>query len=241
MEDFFDRDKSQFQLNKQAGSWKENINYCSKIVDRVVNTRVHTNFKFYDGSDIKFMNEVESRRPFQQSIISMVLNQQENDFLPASDRSIIYIDDRLGNMGKSKIVKWFTHKFPNKVASFSANSDAQLRSAAIDAGERSLIFVDLPRATSQLKEYNDKLGNILAALEDIKNGCISSSFYGQYRNILYDSPHMIIFANTAPPNNLLSNDRWKLYTINHQFELIAQKNDLNESLKNRIKHLNLKN
>lgn len=236
MQEFFNRDPSQFQLNKQAGSWEQNVAYCSKLSDRV--GELHCNFQYYDGSDIKFMDSSETRRPFQQDIIEMLLNHDESQFLPADDRSVIYVYDKQGGLGKSKIVKWFTRKFPDQVASFSANTDAQLRSSAIDAGCRNLIFVDLPRATQHQSQNDDKLANIFAVLEELKNGCCSSSFYGKYRTLLCQPAHIMVFSNQPAPVQLLTSDRWCEYVITENFELEAR-DEINQLLRQRIKDLSL--
>lgn len=237
MKDYFKRDASQFQLNKQAGSWEENVKYCSKLKGRV-GDNYYANFKVYDGSDLRMMLDKENRRPFQQSIVDMVLNEQEDDFLPADDRTIHWITDLSGGSGKSRVVKFFISKFPNRVASFTCNTDAQLRSAAIDASCRELIFVDLPRATKYQANYFEKMSNMLAVLEDIKNGCLSSAMYGKYRTLLCHPSHVFVFSNDPAPTQMLTNDRWEEYVLTPEYEL-KKTQDLHILFNKRAKDLGI--
>lgn len=233
MEEFFKREQSQFQLNKQAGSWEENVRYCSKLADRQGKS-FFSNFNHYDGQDLTYMDSPETRRPFQQSIISMVLHEDEKRFRQALDRNLIYIYDKNGGLGKSKISKWFVHNFPNRVACFSTNNDSQLRSAAIDAGCRDLIIVDIPRATAYQSTSIEKMSNILSVLEDLKNGCLSSAFYGKYRTLVCPPCHILIFSNEPAPRHMLTSDRWNEYVINEEFEL-KSRDQITAELHDRLK------
>lgn len=50
-------------------------------------------------------------------------------------------------------------------------------------------------------------------MEDIKNGFITSSFYGKGKSLLMNPPHIIISSNYVLNQNLLSEDRWISYKI----------------------------
>lgn len=238
MAQIMERNPAQFQLNKQAGSWDENVTYCTKLKERV-GEKFFSNFKIYDGSDLQMVVNQEQRRPFQQSIIEIVLNREETDFLPADSRTIYWIYDRTGGCGKSRVVKWFITKFPNRVATFSCNTDSQLRSAAIDAGARDLVFVDIPRATKYQDGYDEKMSNMLSVLEDIKNGCVSSAMYGKYRTLICAPCHVFVFSNTVAPCRMLTRDRWRECVISEDYQLKARTENLNLLLNERAKDLNL--
>lgn len=209
--------EGQLTLEVQNGSWAQNVDYCSKPQCRVGNA-FYSNFTIYNGFDVQVMQK-GSRRPFQQAICNIVLNEDETDFKPASDRAIYWITDRTGCSGKSRLVKWFLYNFTGRVAVFACNTDNQLRGAAIEAGPRDLIFVDLSRATKQFDNYNDKIANVLAAIEDLKNGMVSSAMYGHYRVNLTPPPHVFIFSNQHCPSEMLSYDRWREFIITDEYEL----------------------
>lgn len=226
MSGILNRDPAQFQVERQYGTWDEAVSYCIKLKERV-GDEFYSNFKIYDESDLKMILEKESRRPFQQSIIEMVLNSDENDFIIPHDRTIYWIHDQTGGSGKSRIVKWFMRKFPRRVASFSCNTDSQLRCAAIDAQCRDLVFVDIPRAQRYQANHDEKIANILSALEDIKNGCVSSSMYGRYRTMLCAPCHVFVFSNNAAPSHMLTKDRWCECVLTENYELKAKTESLN--------------
>lgn len=69
------------------------------------------------------------------------------------------------------------------------------------------IFVDMPRAMEKAK-----LHGIYAAVEQIKKGYVYDLRY-RYREWWFDSPQVWVFTNTEPDLNLLSRDRWRVWTI----------------------------
>jgi len=217
MSELLNRKEAQFTLAKQSGSWQQNVDYCSKLDARLDNV-IHSNFRLYDGQDIAVMNK-GYRRPFQQTICEIVLTDDETSFKPADDRAIYWICDQTGCSGKSRLVKWFMYHFGDRVAVFSCNTDTQLRSAAIDAGPKDLVFVDISRATKSQINYRDKIANILATVEDIKNGMLASAFYGSYKTLIFGSPHIFIFSNDRCPVEMLTNDRWRQYVLTNQYQL----------------------
>jgi len=75
-------------------------------------------------------------------------------------------------------------------------------------------FIDLPRALGK-----DKLYQMWSACESIKDGYIYEDRYS-FRDEIIDSPQLIITTNCVPNTDLLTRDRWDIYTINDQKELI---------------------
>ena len=211
--------RTQFTVARQIAHWEDNVSYCSLARKRVEGEVVHSSFKLYDGSDL-FVMAKANRRPFQQRICDMVLDEQEENFKPAHPRFIYWLVDEKGCSGKSFLVKWFLYHFKRQVAEFSCNTDAQLRSACIDAGPRSLIFVDISRGFNYQDNFDNKIANVMSTIEDMKNGKISSAFYGVYKHMLTEAPHVFVFSNRTPPPRMVTDTtRWQMCSFDKNFNL----------------------
>lgn len=70
-----------------------------------------------------------------------------------------------------------------------------------------LIFIDLPRAMNK-----DNLNGMYSAIETIKKGKLVDTRY-HTKKWWIDSPRIWVFSNHLPDKNLLSNDRWRIWTI----------------------------
>jgi hypothetical protein len=77
------------------------------------------------------------------------------------------------------------------------------------------IFFDLPRTMNK-----DRLNGVYTAIEAIKQGYLVDTRYGKYQEWDMDCPHIWIFSNMEPELSMLSADRWKLWSINEQDELV---------------------
>jgi len=71
-------------------------------------------------------------------------------------------------------------------------------------GEIDIILWDLPRTMEDYVSYS--------AIEELKNGIFHSGKY-ESKMVLFNSPHVIIFANFPPRESALSADRWKIKRI----------------------------
>lgn len=76
------------------------------------------------------------------------------------------------------------------------------------------IFVDLPRACSKsvMKQY-------ILAIENMKGGYLYD-MRNKYKDVQIDPPLIYVFCNRLPDLSLLSQDRWDLYMINDNKQLI---------------------
>jgi hypothetical protein len=66
-----------------------------------------------------------------------------------------------------------------------------------------IVFIDLPRSVSTLwnKSFLD-----FAGVEEVKNGCFFSTKY-ESKQVLFNPPHVMIFANNYPNLDMLTRDR----------------------------------
>ncbi len=70
------------------------------------------------------------------------------------------------------------------------------------------VYIDVPRAGMQGISY--------PAIEGIKNGIMFSSKY-ESRQIIFDCPHVCVFANAPPREDQLSMDRWVIEEL-HDYQ-----------------------
>ena len=110
------------------------------------------------------------------------------------NRKVIWITDPDGNSGKTYLSKWL---IANKDAiRFENGKSADIKYAY--RGERVVVF-DLTR--SQQEHFNYEV------MESIKNGMYFNTKYESGMRV-YESPHVVVFANWGPDRARLSADRW---------------------------------
>lgn len=73
---------------------------------------------------------------------------------------------------------------------------------------------DMPRGMKK-----DKLGDLYAGIEVVKNG-VSYDKRNFAKKERFDRPRIFVFTNVLPSFHLMSMDRWKIWTINSEKELI---------------------
>lgn len=66
-----------------------------------------------------------------------------------------------------------------------------------------IILINIPRSVEHIS---------YTAIEEVKDGCF---FSGKYESgmVIYNCPHVFVFANSPPDTNKLSKDRWHIYRI----------------------------
>ena len=195
-------------IDKMNGTWEEAFAYCTKSDSRLAEPVMSHKLKQYTGSDVEFLSEKDNRFPWQQSIMEEFLDEAENNFKDPDDRKIVWITDLKGNSGKSKLVKYLAHTYPD-VAKISFGSATQLRSGLIAAGRRTLYIVDMTFSTGE----DDSLPTMLSVLEDLKNGYLVSVMYGKYQELMIEPPHIVVFSNQTCPKGMLADERWQSYRI----------------------------
>lgn len=121
---------------------------------------------------------------------------------PADDRSIMWYWSEKGDTGKSKFAKHLYLTKPDTMVCIGKVSDIYY---AISQSLK-LLIVDIPRSR------NEYMKNIYTVLEEVKNGLV---FSGKYESKVkcFDPPHVLVFANVAPDETQLSEDRWIIRNI----------------------------
>lgn len=170
---------------EQARDWHAAKNYCNKDDTRIEGPYDHsTEF-------IKTL-ALNSLYPWQQDLLKM-LEQ------PADDRTILWLWDKPGNIGKTQLAKYLL--VHHKAAYFSGGRACDI--AYCYTGQKICIF-----NFSRSKEGNVSYD----AMESLKDGVVFSPKY-ESKIKIFNSPHVIVFANFAPNNAALSKDRWDIRKI----------------------------
>jgi hypothetical protein len=163
----------------------------------------------YKGDDIRLLDDRKSRYPWQNTLLDLFYDEEKELFKRPDDRKIYWIQDKVGATGKSKFVKWIYVNRPDEVVKITYGSPSQLKTSLINIGPKKLYFLDLPRT----KGKDEDIANLMAVVEDLKNGHIVSNMYGRGLSLMMDSPHVVIFTNADCPRKKLSLDRWKVFQI----------------------------
>ena len=160
----------------------------------------------------QFNFKIENLLPFQKSIFESINIKDSRSI------NVVYCKD--GCTGKTTI-GMFCKLFSNGYYLAPLNDPKELIQMLCDQcvskKDRSPnpIIIDLPRSMNK-----DNLNGIWNAVEQIKNGILYDVRY-HYKEWLINSPVVWVFTNAIPDMKALSNDRWKLWTINKSNKLIV--------------------
>ena len=149
----------------------------------------------YDGSDLPTV-----WRPWQQHIIDSIQQAPDN-------RTINVVYDPIGNAGKSMLCKYVL--FKNLGAYYIAAEAKNIMAAVAEEGPRKAFMFDIPKTIPKAVSWKD----LWFSLEAIKNGLGRGMLF---RNPAFcmKSPHVWLFTNHKPKFNELSQDRFKVWSIN---------------------------
>lgn len=181
---------------KCRGNRDQNVAYCTKDGDFV-----STFPKKRKDVLMEKYKDVEWKE-WQQLIVDAVAEEPD-------ERTIHWVWEPTGNVGKSFLTKWLTIKYDALLLSGkSADINNQIK-IWLDAHEDSQAFprlaiMDVPRCSLDFVNYQ--------ALEKVKDGVMYS---GKYEGgvCLLDNLHVFVFANEEPDRTKLSADRWNIVRI----------------------------
>lgn len=202
---------TQLTLNPARGTQQQILEYVSKSETKIGNTIYSNDIRPYVSRDLELLQNRKHWYPWQNSLEDLLF-LNEKQIIEPDDRHIIWITDTFGNSGKSKLVKLWCTRFPDSIIKVPFGSASQLRSSICMAGPKLIYFVDIPRTIGS----EDDLLAIISVLEDIKNGFITTSMYGQFKQLLFEPPHVVVLTNNDPPRALLSKDRWLTFLIQNK-------------------------
>lgn len=181
--------------------------YCCKL-----DTRIAGPWSDQDPELIPMprqLKHISSLYSWQQEIIDRSIYCWDS-------RKINVLYDPTGCSGKSTLVTWCkVHNILNcKTVPCILNSFLDLNQAVMSQPVGQLYYVDMPRALPK-----NKLNDFMAFIETLKNGYCYDTRY-KYTERFFDSPVVWIFCNIKLPTEMLSRDRWRIYNINDEKELV---------------------
>lgn len=156
---------------------------------------------------------VERLRPYQKQILQL------EEGLEINPRQVNLVIDVKGNMGKTVTAALAELLFGGVDVPPICDAKELIQivcDIAISRNSRDLspILIDLPRAVDKRK-----LGQVYVAIEQIKKGKLYDPRH-KYKSWWINTPHVWVFTNEHPDLSLLSNDRWKLWSINDEYCLV---------------------
>ncbi len=182
---------------EKCKNWNASLNYCSKDGETYTNiekmsTRKDRLIKKYD--EVKW-------KSWQADIIAICETKP-------NDRTVYWFWEKEGNTGKSFLSKYLVLKYDAIVADGKKDNVFNQIKGWLDKHKENedpkIVILDIPRYNLEYINYG--------CLEHIKNGMLYS---GKYEGgvCLFESPHIIIFANREPDIGKMSEDRWAIFEI----------------------------
>merc|ERR1711951_298225 len=140
------------------------------------------------------------------------------------DRTVWHVLDSTGAKGKSQLVKYLLVHHPKEVAALSCSGNAaQLISSVIAMGPKKTYLIDIPRSVGRndnLDAYDQRVTELMYAVEQIKNGTLLSCFYGKNKKLIMNHPNIVVFTNYSIFG--LSMDRWSTINLDTETEETLQ-------------------
>jgi hypothetical protein len=169
-------------------SIKGSIAYCTKLESRAGKQWVH-------GIDVPEDVDVEQPRGWQLEVMDIIKDVPNK-------RTIHWFWEPDGCVGKTTLCKYLVVK--HNALMLCGKSNDMFQMLAKFPEKRKLILVDVPRCSSGFVNYG--------AIEQMKNGLVFSGKY-EGAQLVFNCPHVIVFANVYPTVENMSLDRWSIVRI----------------------------
>lgn len=185
---------------EKAKNWTALSRYCSKADTHDGKIReCREDRKFVVTTSDPMLN----KKLFKWQIKILDLLKEKPD-----DRSIHWFWEPNGGVGKTTFVKSLVIKNNDYIYISGAVADIKYGIFKfIESKGRGpkTIFMNIPRCVEHIS-YN--------ALEQVKDGIFYNTKY-ESDMVVFDNPHVIIFANEPPDFGKMSKDRWNVVQIKH--------------------------
>lgn len=156
------------------------------------------------------IREVKQLRPFQQTIIDSADNWDTRTI------NLVYCPE--GNKGKSILVG-YCRAYNIGRALPPVNDFKDMMRMVCDMPTARMYLIDMPRSLNK-----DRLYQFYSGIETIKDGYAYDDRY-KFKEKIFDCPNIWIFTNILPDLGMLSEDRWKLWSIDKEYKLYAITDD----------------
>lgn len=184
-------------------SVSKSIGYCTKRETR--SGKIYSKgFDINDDVEIK----TENWYPWKIKMLDIIKNEIEI----RNERAIHVVYDPIGDCGKSKFVKELFLSKQFRIFFCTGGKSSDLTNSIIELPYcPELCLLDFPRCTGDYVCWN--------AVEQIKNGMV---YCGKYKGgmKIFDSPVIVIFTNQLPDFEKMSLDRWRIWKIDENKELL---------------------
>lgn len=190
----------------------DQFNYVMKL-----DTRVDGPWK--DTDDIKIpepipdqINEIKSLHKWQSQIINDCKEYKDSKDAQRF-RTINVLIDQAGSIGKSTLIAYM--RYHNIAIVLPVLTEPEDMAAAVMSRPPSKAYIiDMPRSTTQKKQKG-----FWAGIESIKNGYCYDKRY-KFQDRIFTSPCIWVFSNVLPTTEYLSTDRWKLWLVGYEMEIV---------------------
>lgn len=169
-------------------SVKASLVYCTK--QETSQGRIYSH-----GIEVPRPLQLVTPRGWMLNVLDII--RQEPDH-----RTIHWFWDPDGGVGKTALAKYLCVK--HNALMLTGKSNDMYHMISKYPNKRDLFVVDCPRSMQDYINYG--------AIEQIKNGLIFSGKY-EGTQLVFNSPHVIVFANEPPDRDKMSLDRWSIVQI----------------------------
>lgn len=182
-------------LESCNGNEAQNTKYCSK------ENKV---FKWGFPKPLKLINP---DKDWQIKILNILSSEPD-------DRKVYWFWSKEGGVGKSQFCKYLVANMNCVFIDEGKKSDIMYSIMEADMNKCNSVIFDIPRDNGNKVSYK--------SIESIKNGMVYSPKY-ESKHKLFNSPHLICFANSEPEFAKLSNDRWVVEQIDYKPDILNGK------------------
>lgn len=167
-----------------AKNWHALKNYCGKSETRIAGPWNH---------QTAWIRLPEQLFEWQQQVVDLVSQECDND------RIIYWFWDEEGCKGKTTLCKYLISRYG------ACMIDGGYKDIAFSLPDNpKIVLMNITRTTEGHVNYK--------ALEAVKDGLVFSAKY-ESRVKIFNSPHVIVFANFQPDFEAMSKDRWFVHKL----------------------------
>ncbi len=129
---------------------------------------------------------------------------------PTDDRCVKWYWESVGNVGKTAFARYMVIKHK---AYYVCGSASDMKNGLCNYYIKNqcfpkIVFLDIPR---------NSLGCSYKGIEQVKNGIFFNTKY-EGMMIVFNPPHVVVFANDMPNEDAMSADRWDIVEISGAFQ-----------------------